>query len=366
MIDSIIYNMSDTRSVGSGRSSVASMVSTMTVMSVTVDRRSSVNTADYDRLLGIDPGKTLDRSRSLSVARKPMTHETRKLSVMPPRYPSARLPAQTAHTSRTAHTSHNAHTVHTSRTAHNAHKTQNIQTVNSQVTTERGRSGYERHKEDTTKPATVVPKETIKPKSKKKKYVTTSSMHKDPPKTLNELVQRDRQNPPPNPTPTRSVSKTQQVLSQVTSNAASLFTSSGVEYKQEDVAELLKGYVLVNKADYRNIPYGSHVRYLKHNPDGKLTFGKSAFITAPYTVAKTGKEYMGMRVNPKGTKFSVLLDNLHTVWKKIDRDSNIELRMVGNSLEKMNARISKLETAILGIQEYLRGMQKTDKLKLKE
>jgi hypothetical protein len=139
-----------------------------------------------------------------------------------------------------------------------------------------------------------------------------------------------------------------------------IISGNGHEYSEEEVTKMLEGYVLVPKSEWGNMASDSHIRYFRRTPEGDVRFGKSAFVTKVFE--RNEHKYLALKAAPglhgRGGcfRFQLRLDNVDSIWKKLDRGANIELKMIASSIEKANDRITKLETVVTGLQQVIKTL----------
>lgn len=143
---------------------------------------------------------------------------------------------------------------------------------------------------------------------------------------------------------------------------------------KEEIEEYLKGSIQIPKDQWMKLHDNSQISYFKN--DGG--FVKSGFIKLLYT--KDDEDYIryGSKLNPSNgdryyREFTIKLDNIKEIWKKIDQDAIIEYKLIKNNInntlseytEKINvleAKVNKLGDDIVKILKLIKKIHKLDSL----
>jgi hypothetical protein len=114
------------------------------------------------------------------------------------------------------------------------------------------------------------------------------------------------------------------------------------DYTQDQIKELLNGYIEVSKHLWADIPTGSHIRYFKK--DG--TFVRGGFITNHW-LNKEGKQFIhianSFKKNSVGyATWPMAHESVEKIFKKPDTKSGIEMDVVRSKTAEIIGQINKL------------------------
>lgn len=114
------------------------------------------------------------------------------------------------------------------------------------------------------------------------------------------------------------------------------------DYSQEQIRELLSGYIEVSKELWTDIPINSHIRYFKK--DG--TFVRGGFVTSHW-LNKEGKPFIHLANSFKKRSagyatWPMAHESVAKIFKKPDAKSGIEMDVVRGKTAEIIGQINKL------------------------
>lgn len=117
-------------------------------------------------------------------------------------------------------------------------------------------------------------------------------------------------------------------------------------YTNEQIKELLVGYIEVRKDKWSDIPVGSHIRYVKK--DG--TFVRGGFVTNHW-LNKEGKQFIHIANNlkknsPNYATWPMAHESVARLFKKPDAKTGIELDVVRGKTAEIISQINKLVNVV--------------------
>lgn len=117
-------------------------------------------------------------------------------------------------------------------------------------------------------------------------------------------------------------------------------------YTPEQIKELVEGYIIVPPDKWDDIPIGSHIRYIKN--DG--VFVRGGFVTSHW-LNKENKQFIHLansfkKKNQGYATWPVAHESVSKIYKKVDRDSNIEMDVVRTKTSEIINEINKLVSVI--------------------
>lgn len=126
------------------------------------------------------------------------------------------------------------------------------------------------------------------------------------------------------------------------------FITTTRDYTDEEIADLLQGYISVPKRYYERIKERMHVRW--YGTDGK--FRRGAFVKNIHT--RDGERYIQLETeyDPKKKSgktyktFGVAFKDIDKLYKKIDSRAYLEVDLISIQLRSMVKRIDQLEQKV--------------------
>jgi hypothetical protein len=114
------------------------------------------------------------------------------------------------------------------------------------------------------------------------------------------------------------------------------------DYSQDQIRELLKGYIEVSKALWSDIPISSHIRYIKK--DG--AFVRGGFVTSHW-LNKEGKPFIHLansfkKRSPGYATWPMAHESVAKIFKKTDAKSGIEMDVVRGKTAEIIGQINIL------------------------
>ncbi len=124
------------------------------------------------------------------------------------------------------------------------------------------------------------------------------------------------------------------------------------KYTTEEIKDKLKGYVLVPREDFEQIPSGSHVRYIRS--DG--VFRAGGFVTCNPGISGDGRLYIVLRndIRSKASNlvtWTVFYDDLSEIYIKNayggqgNPQADAKIMVLSSSLERAEKRIEEVIAA---------------------
>lgn len=146
-------------------------------------------------------------------------------------------------------------------------------------------------------------------------------------------------------------------------------------YSNEEIKQLLAGYILIPPALYSYIPIGAHIRYFRNEtkPRGE-TFKLGGFVqnhymskrggvkpgfmleTVPGSCVSCGHE-PAYRLNNHVT-YPIDHDEIAEIWKKYDAGAFIEIHLIHMSLAREKKRARELEHRVCQLETQLKAVLK--------
>jgi hypothetical protein len=114
------------------------------------------------------------------------------------------------------------------------------------------------------------------------------------------------------------------------------------DYTQDQIRELLNGYIDVSKALWSDIPINSHIRYIKK--DG--SFVRGGFVTSHW-LNKESKPFIHLansfkKRSPGYATWPMAHESVAKIFKKTDAKSGIEMDVVRGKTTEIISQINKL------------------------
>ena len=137
-----------------------------------------------------------------------------------------------------------------------------------------------------------------------------------------------------------STSSNELVIPQKNMKNSKTYTKS--EYSQEQINNLLNGYIDVTRDKWSDIPVNSHVRYFKN--DG--TFVRGGFVTNHW-LNKEGKKFIHLANSFKKrtqnyATWPVAHESISRLFKKPDINNGIEMDVVRTKTAEIIGQVNKL------------------------
>lgn len=128
-------------------------------------------------------------------------------------------------------------------------------------------------------------------------------------------------------------------------------------YTNVQIKKLLEGYIPVSVGKWGDIPNKSHIRYFKK--DG--TFVRGGFVSSHW-LNKEGKPFIHLENSFKKGKgyasWPVAHESVKQIYKKISRDSGIEMDTVRTKTTEMITHMNKIVEAMKSQKSRIDSLEK--------
>ena len=127
---------------------------------------------------------------------------------------------------------------------------------------------------------------------------------------------------------------------------------------EEEINEYLKNSILIPKDQWLNLPLNSYISYKKE--DGK--FIKGGYIKLIFN--KNDKDYLiyGTKIDKYNNdryykEFTINLENIQEIYKKIDQSAMIEYKIIKNNISKLientNTKLEEILTRLINSEKKI-------------
>jgi hypothetical protein len=135
------------------------------------------------------------------------------------------------------------------------------------------------------------------------------------------------------------------------------------KYTEDEIRELLEGYLMVDETLFESLPPGAHIRYFRKNKHKEKKpflerFRMGGFVNRHYS--ENGKKFLILESKIAGVegqngyvKYNVCYDDIDELWKKYDQSAYIEILLINSSLVDKKKKIEKLESEMTSLRKEL-------------
>jgi len=131
---------------------------------------------------------------------------------------------------------------------------------------------------------------------------------------------------------------------------------------EDEIKEYLKNSILIPKEQWNNLPINAYISYKKD--DGK--FIKGGYIKLIFT--KNNKDYLiyGTKIDKYNNdryykEFTINLDNILEIYKRIDQSAMLEYQIIKNNISKLldhvNNKIDDIITRLLNTEKKITKLE---------